>query len=251
MESDVNAIAAGVSETARDQLSQAGEALAGAGVPEAAASLSERMSSQIDLLAGSSGSVWTTVAVLTVAGLIYCFLGYRAVKFVIGFTGFLLAGIVAGVLMALFTGGQVLPAAIAAIIGGVSGCMAVYFLYRAGVFLIGSAGAGILAMKALEARPESWIPWAILGCVLAGGLLALLLERPVMILVLGSVGALLVVEAVAMAVSAIDASVLGGWVEDLPEQAEVWIRIGAWAVLALIGIAFQLSGRKRREPGKE
>ncbi len=251
MESDVNAIAAGLADTALDQFNQAGEALAGTGVPEAAAELSQRMFDQAGLIAEAVGSAWMSGAVLSIAGLLYCFLGYRALKFVIGFTGFLLAGMAAGVLMALFTGGQLAPVAIAAVVGGVSGCMAVYFLYRAGVFLIGSAGAGILAMKLLEGRPESWIPWAILGCALAGGLVALLLERPAMVFVLAAVGALLIVEGAAMAVGAVDGSPFGGWVDDLPEQTGTWLRIAAWGPLTMIGITSQLSGRKRRESGKD
>lgn len=251
MESDVNAIAAGIADAAREQLDQAGVAFAGTGVPEVAAELSRRMSDQVGLLAEGVGPLWMSVAVLSIAGLLYCFLGYRALKFVIGFTGFLLAGMVAGVLMALFTGGQALPVAVATIVGGVSGCMAVYFLYRAGLFLIGSAGAGILATKLLEGRPESWVPWAILGCALLGGLVALLLERPAMVFVLAAAGGLLLVEAAAMAVGAVDGSPFGGWVDDLPEQAGTSFRLAAWGLLTMVGITSQLSGRKRRESGKD
>jgi hypothetical protein len=136
------------------------------------------------------------VAVGIAAGTLYCFLGYRTIKFVIGLTGFLLAGAVAAVLAGIFTEGHLLTMGVAGVLGGVCGAMALAFLYRTGIFVIGLLAAALIAHEALAQRPEAWIPLLTLGVGIAGGVVALLIERPVVMLATSAIGAWMLVAGV-------------------------------------------------------
>jgi len=80
------------------------------------------------------------LAGLAFAGCLYCFLGYRLIKFVLGFTGFILAGSTAAVIVGFLSYGHVMAMGIALAIGGLCGAMALFFLYRTGVFCLGMLG---------------------------------------------------------------------------------------------------------------
>ncbi len=127
-----------------------------------------------------------------ILGALYCFLGYRFVRFTIGMTGFLLAGGMAAILAGLITEGQIISMAISGCIGGIAGAMALFFLYKAGLFCVGALGCAVAAHMALAGRPDDWIPSAIVAASVFGGLAALVFERGVTILATAAVGAWLV-----------------------------------------------------------
>ena len=185
------------------------------------------------------GSVAAGAAGAIVAGLLYCFLGYRVFRFLLAFTGFVLAGSVAGGLAGWLSHGRLVWMIPCLVLGGVAGAMALFFMYRAGVFFIGLLGAALGAQAVLAGRPESWIPWAILGTGLAGGLVALWIERPVMTLATAALGASIVVQAGALLVG------LAGFQEVLNDPdnqpALTWVILAGWAVLALGGAVTQLA----------
>ena len=76
------------------------------------------------------------VAIGIGVGTLYCFLGYRTLRFVIGLTGFILAGGVAFVIAAWLSAGHTIASAAVGMAGGLCGAVALTFLYRAGVFKI-------------------------------------------------------------------------------------------------------------------
>lgn len=135
---------------------------------------------QLQMEALSPGQEQGTLVGLLLAGVLYCFLGYRVFRFLLGLTGFLLAGAVAGALAGWLTYGHVVTMGIAGLVGGVCGAVALLFLYRLGVFFIGFLGGLIIAYHVLQGRPEPWIIWAILGSGCVGGVMALGLEPLVM-----------------------------------------------------------------------
>ena len=81
---------------------------------------------------------------LLVLGLIYCFVGYSILRFVLALTGFAVAGTVAALLGGWFSQGNLIAMGAGFVLGGICGAMALSFLYRAGVFLVGFAAALIL-----------------------------------------------------------------------------------------------------------
>lgn len=169
---------------------------------------------------------------LLVVGALYAFAGHRLLRLVIGLTGFLLAGAVAGVFGAWLSHGNVWILGGFALLGGVCGAMALFFLYRAGIFAIGGLGMAVLLHGALIERPETWIPWAILGGAIAGGLVAVFLERPVIILATAIIGSWLMTYAGAYLL-------LGEALRGELSGIHVWLIMGSWAALGLLGIAVQ------------
>ncbi len=194
-------------------------------------------------------SPYVLAGLLAAVGLLYCFLGYRLFKFILGLTGFLLAGFVAAALAGWLTHGQVLAMSIAGVLGGFCGALALFFLYRLGVFCLGGLGGFVIAYQVLSGRAEPWAPWAILGIGLGVGVLALLLERPVMSLATATIGAWLTVYAVLLVLAE------QGWLSNWePEKAGAtslspltWGMLGGWGLLSLLGAGLQLRNTKRRD----
>lgn len=181
-------------------------------------------------------------------GTLYCFLGYRTLKFVLGLTGFLLAGSVAGGIASWVTEGHLPATAIAGLIGGVSGAFAFYFLYKVGVFFLGLLGATLIAHNLLSIRPEEWIPLAVIGLGLAGGVVALLVERPVMTVATAAIGAWMLVSGVASSVLGVER--LEDWQPGEAFEEHRALLLVSWSVLAVAGTLAQFATRKRGAPAK-
>lgn len=181
--------------------------------------------------------------VLLGLGTVYCVLGYRLFKLILGLTGFALAGGTAALLVAWLTDGHLAGMAIAGCIGGVCGAMALYFLYHVGVFCIGALGGIAAAYSLLGGSAEPWAPAVMLALALLAGLVALLIERPVMMLATAAIGAMLVVYSGAFLafgeafIATLETPDEAGW--------EPWAIAGAWAAATLFGAAVQWSTRKR------
>lgn len=179
-------------------------------------------------------------------GLLYCFFGYPLFRLILGLTGFLVAGTVAALLVAWLSGGYVVGMLIALGLGGLCGAMALFWLYRTGVFLVGVLGAALAAQNILGGRPEPWVPYAIFGVSVAGGLLALFLERPMMTLATAAIGASLAVWAMALLILATGIETP---LSDPARSAYVpWILAGCWMALAFAGaiIQFYLRGARKK-----
>lgn len=197
----------------------------------------------IDISNLDSTQVAMVVVAVMAVGAWYCFLGYKTLKFIIGLTGFILAGGVAGLLIHWATGGHTISMIIATLIGGISGAFALFFLFRTGIFSLGLLGATLIAHNALIDRPESWAPLAVLGLGIVGGLFALLVERPVMILATAVLGSWLIVSGGAYFYSG------SPEITDLTQaftiQEERGIVLACWAVVSLAGFMGQWATNKK------
>jgi len=192
----------------------------------------------------SSADLQFVLGVVALAGVLYCFLGYRIFKTVLAMTGFLLAGPVAAALLGWLTQGHLLAMGIAFLVGGCCGAMALFFLYRAGVFCLGFLGALLGGYAFLHGRPEAWAPWAMVGVAFLGGLVALWAERPVMTLATAAIGAWLTAGAAALLVFGAEAD--PRLVEFGASGAAAWVFLGVWLFLTLAGAGAQFRGGKRR-----
>ncbi len=195
------------------------------------------------------------LGILAGVGALYCFFGYRLLKLILGLTGFLLAGSTAAVLVGFLSYGNVPAMAVAVFIGGLCGAMALFFLYKTGIFCVGMLGAVVVAYQILQGRPEPWILWAVAGLGLMGGFLAILIERPIMTLATAAIGALMMTQ-VGLTVAR-DQGLLEKFTEQTAEAGErlpdlPWLTYGmlaAWGILALFGALFQFRlGKKKRIP---
>lgn len=187
------------------------------------------------------------VAVAVAAGTLYCFLGYRTLRFVLGLTGFLMAGTVAAILVNWISQGNELAMLIALCIGGMCGAFALYFLYRTGVFLIGLMGTALIAHIVLAAQPDTWIPLAVVGIAIIGGLFALLIERPIILLATAALGAWMVVSGVTYFI--VGSSGLDELTKVLESDDQRMIVLGSWAVLAVAGALSQIATTKKKRKG--
>jgi hypothetical protein len=183
------------------------------------------------------------VAVAIAAGTLYCFLGYRTLRFVIMLTGFVLAGAVAAALAAWISKGEAIAMTVAGFLGGICGAVALGFLVRSGVFLLGVLGGFVAAMHLTTGIEEPWVPWAVLVAGGIGGLLALLLRRTICILATAVIGAWLVVSGVLFFLA-------GPGSLETPSDTilavrEGWVGVACWAVLALGGAVAQFATRPR------
>jgi len=187
-----------------------------------------------------NGLIATAVAI----GTLYCFLGYRTLRFVLGLTGFLMAGGVAATLVNWISQGNQLAVLIALFIGGMCGAFALYFLYRTGVFLLGLMGTALIAHNVLSAQPDTWIPVAVIGVAVLGGLVALLLERPVILLATAALGAWMVVSGVAYFI--VGSGELEGLTKVLESEEQRMIMLASWAILAVAGALSQVATTKKK-----
>jgi hypothetical protein len=184
------------------------------------------------------------VASSMAAGLIYCFVGYKLLKFVLGLTGFIIAGSVAVLLVSWATDGHAISMIVALIIGGTSGAFALFFLFRTGIFAVGMLGMTIFSNNFLGDRPESWTPLAIVGLGIVGGLIALVLERPVLALATATIGSWMIV---AGGTYFIDTYFNDGatQITDIRDafrvESDQMLQLVVWAVLAATGFTAQLS----------
>jgi len=193
-----------------------------------------------------AGVIAATVAAI-LFGLLYCFAGYRLFRFLLGLTGFILAGSAAAALAGWLSDGRLVYMAAGLVLGGVAGAAALYFMYYAGVFCLGLLGAVVVAHNALAGQPESWVPWALLGAGVLGGLLALWLMRPVIVLATAAIGASLVVHG---AVFLAGTAGLHEVLENPAHEGEILsaMLIG-WAALTLLGAVTQfLTFQPKPEP---
>lgn len=199
--------------------------------------------------------VMLVVAGMAGVGFLYCFLGYRLIKLVLGLTGFLLAGSAAAILVGFLSYGNLIGMGVALCIGGLCGAMALFFLYRTGIFCLGMLGAAVAAYSLLQGREEPWILWAVAGIGLVGGLLAILVERPVMKLATAAIGAMLMTQAgLALArdrgfldvAAGAPAEPVAGATATSPYLG--WAVLAAWVFLTLVGAAAQFgTGGKKKD----
>ncbi len=183
------------------------------------------------------------MAAAVAVGTLYCFLGYRTLKFVIGIAGFTLAGSVAGLIALWLTRGNEVAGIISFCLGGISGAFALFFLYRAGIFLVGLLAATLIANNVFQTADQEWEPLIVLGVGFVGGLLALILEKPVMIVATSTLGAVLLTMCGVYFYE-------GGTDPFEPYRAALrnedqrFYVLGAWLVLTIIGVFSQFATTK-------
>jgi hypothetical protein len=184
------------------------------------------------------------IAVGIAVGTLYCFLGYRTLRFVLCLTGFGLAGAVAGGLAAWLSQGDALWSSGAMVFGGLCGAFAMVFLYRTGVFLVGMLAAALIAQNALTGSEAASSVWALLGAAALGGVLALVIERFVMTVATAAIGAWLVVCGVGFFL--VGPSFLDVFQEPLEAGHDRGVALLCWTILAVAGALAQFATTKRR-----
>jgi hypothetical protein len=189
---------------------------------------------------------------LLLAGLLSCFAGYRLFRAVLTIYGFVLG--------AFFTSTLVAPSDTVAIlvalaVGGLLGALILYAGYFVGVALVGGGFGAMLAHAA-------WTQWrggdpgaiVVLCSAVAGAVLAMALQRQIIIVATSFMGAQIVVAGV-LAYLARGAARRPGlddvWVGHLgiPSVGRQWTFL-AWVVLGIIGSIVQYQSGSSRPSRK-
>lgn len=186
------------------------------------------------------------VAIAIFIGTLYCFLGYRTLRVVICMTGFLLAGGMAAGLGGYFGHGNPWIAVVAGIIGGLCGAAALIFVFKLGLFMLGMLATALAAHVILLGRPEPWIIFAVFGAGVVGGLLAVALEKFIVILATAAIGAWFTV--CGLGYFLVGPRFLDMLQEPLELGRDRTVVAGCWATLAIAGALAQFAtNRVKRE----
>lgn len=179
-------------------------------------------------------------------GTLYCFLGHRTLKAVLAIMGFVVAGGVAALIGGALSDENMTMMVVCGVMGGLAGALAFFFLYRTGIFFLGLLGTSLVAHHLLAARPEAWMPLAIVGIAIGGGIVAVMIERPVVTLATASLGAWIVVMGVAYFFVGTTSIEDWGWIPEL--QSDHPLVLACWATLTTAGVLAQFATRKRPPP---
>jgi hypothetical protein len=178
-------------------------------------------------------------------GFLACFLGHRILRALIALAGFLLAGIAGAAAADVAAPGNGLVVVASAGAAGLVGALSLLFAYRMGVFVLGALGAGLVAWGALLGEPGGWPLLVVLGAGLAGGALALVLEKPLMIGATAVLGAWVVVVASLVLLARFDYLPSTDALVANPD-ARVAVLV-VWGVLAAAGVVAQAGGARKRQ----
>jgi hypothetical protein len=142
------------------------------------------------------------VAIIAIAfGLLNCFFGYRIFRILLGIYGFVVGAGVGLVVASNLAAGQTLWLAVGAVAGGILGAILLVVLYFVGVFVVGAYG-GVLLANAIGAVTGFAIPTVVVIIfAVVVGILALILQRAVLVLLTAFAGSWAAVSGGAMLVA--------------------------------------------------
>jgi hypothetical protein len=179
----------------------------------------------------------TLVAVGAIAlGLLACFAGYRTFRVILGITGFVIGGVLAGYLLYNLTHSE-LVGVIAGLIGGLIGAGLMAGLYVVGVFVIGAIFGGIAASALLALGGSTPPGWLVVILAIIAGVLAILFQKLMIVIATSFVGAWLAVSGVAAIAGVIELPRLEWFPLGLSSAPTGWLL--GWLILGFVGFVAQ------------
>jgi len=179
------------------------------------------------------------LAAVVLLGLLICFFGYRMLRFVLAIAGFIIgASFVAGFGFTLTDGKEILVILIAAVAGGLIVGALFLFLYTAGVFLVGAIFGILLFSGIIGFVNSNTSPILYILPALVGGILALLLQKFMIILITSFAGAWVSVMAVLYFISS-DFSPLSLEFLDSIGENQTYRIVFSWLALGVLGFITQ------------
>jgi hypothetical protein len=179
-------------------------------------------------------------------GLIECFFGYRILRFLLGVLGFIAGAVIFGSLGYELTEGSEMVSIIAGIAGGIAGAFIMYTLYIVGVFAIGAALGFMTASYVFGILNTDAITIVLIASALLGGILAAVLQKPMIIIATAFGGAYAAVTGVAYLISKNFDPLDPGFLNTLGEDQLYRMAI-IWFGLGVFGLVVQLMTEPRKE----
>ena len=188
---------------------------------------------------------------LVLAGALACFAGHRLFRYVLALFGFILGAMMASSTMGI---SNTIGMMAAALVGGLLGAAILVFAYFIGIALVGAAVGALIVHFGwtLVGTGDPPVP-AVIGLAIAGALVAMYVQRHVIIVTTAFVGAWTLIVGLLAAVG--DRGALAA-----KSATNVWILYPmtsppghawapyVWVLLGIAGTAVQLNfgGRKKR-----
>ncbi len=166
-------------------------------------------------------------------GLIECFFGYRILRFLLGVLGFIAGAVIFGSMGYELSGGSELISIAAGIAGGLAGAFITYTLYIVGVFAIGAALGFMTASYVFGILNADPMTIVLIASAVIVGLLAAVLQKPMLILATAFGGAYAAVAGISYMISKnfdpLDPEFLNSLGEDqLYRMAIIWFGLGVF-----------------------
>ena len=180
------------------------------------------------------------------AGLIECFFGYRILRFLLGVLGFIAGAVIFGSLGYELSGGSEIISIAAGIAGGLTGAFITYTLYIVGVFAIGAALGFMTASYVFGILNLNPIPYALIAAAALVGILAAVLQKPMLIIATAFGGAYAAVAGVSYLISKNFDPLDPGFLNTLGEDQLYRMAI-IWFGLGVFGLVVQLMTLPRKD----
>lgn len=184
------------------------------------------------------------VALLSIVlGLLNCFFGYRIFRALLALYGLILGVLVGAALAGNVTDGETLWVIVGAIAGGLVGAVLFVLLYFVGVFLVGAAGGVSLATLIGGILGIDMPTLVIIILAVVVGIIALILQRAVLILATAFSGAWLVVSGAAALITGTEPAFTNVFQRAAEGTTNTYslIVIAAWLVLGIAGTIVQFA----------
>jgi hypothetical protein len=179
-------------------------------------------------------------------GLIECFFGYRILRFLLGVLGFIAGAVIFGSLGYELTEGSEIVSIIAGIAGGIAGAFIMYTLYIVGVFAIGAALGFMTASYVFGILNTDAMTIVLIASALLGGILAAVLQKPMIIIATAFGGAYAAVTGISYLISKNFDPLDPGFLDTLGEDQLYRMAI-IWFGLGVFGLVVQLMTEPRKE----
>lgn len=131
---------------------------------------------------------------LVLVGALFCFLGFRFFKYVLGLCGFLIGGVTGLATYYLIPvvrdWGEIGQYVVAAVFGAVGAALFFLLFYYFGVFIFGAVATMWLALVFLPDVVGQYRALVVLGIGFVGGILGLLLRRQLVIVFTAALGSI-------------------------------------------------------------
>ena len=185
-------------------------------------------------------------------GLLECFFGYRILRFLLGVLGFIAGAVIFGSLGYELSGGSELISIAAGIAGGLTGAFITYTLYIVGVFAIGAALGFMTASYVFGILNTDPITIVLIASAALGGILAAVLQKPMLILATAFGGSYAAVASISYLIlrnfDPLDPEFLNTLGEDqLYRMAIIWFGLGVFGFV----VQLMTLPRKEEPPGEE
>ena len=197
--------------------------------------------------------LWThqfTAPLAIAVGVLACFWGYRIVKVILGIMGFA-GGFVGGwTAAASLAPGHDVIALVSALLGGVIGGVLCVWLYFLGIFLLGASAGVVVAGAVFAGMGHEAQPIFLVVSAVSFGLLALALQK-FMIIVSSAFSGSYLIAAGLLRLASSGRNTAPLWFDGAEKgwaEVMVYVALAFWLGCGVVGARFQYrSGRKKVE----